>query len=107
MRHFLSLYLLAVCVVPAVARHVTITILATTDLHGNIYPYDYLTGKPAERGLAKIATIVAAERKINPNALLIDCGDTIQGAPLEGVYQYFVRTGKLPGNVTASASAEL
>ena len=40
------------------ARQVTVTVLATTDMHGNILPYDYLTGKPATRGLAKIATLI-------------------------------------------------
>src|SRR4051812_4792843 len=78
------------------AKDVTVTILATTDLHGNILPYDYLAGKPTPRGLAKIATLVKNERKTTPGALLVDCGDTIQGAPLESVYQQFVETGKLP-----------
>jgi 2',3'-cyclic-nucleotide 2'-phosphodiesterase/3'-nucleotidase len=78
------------------AKQVTITLLATTDLHGNILPYDYLTGKPAERGLAKIATLIAAERARNPNTLLIDCGDTIQGNALEGTYQNYVRSGVPP-----------
>ena len=70
--------------------------LATTDLHGNLYPVDYFTGKPADRGLAKIATLVRAVRREAPNALLIDCGDTIQGTPLETVYQSYVSTGRLP-----------
>lgn len=60
-----------------------ITILGTTDLHGNIYPTDYYTNKPDNRGLAKIATLIKRARKDNPNALLIDSGDTIQGTPLE------------------------
>jgi 2',3'-cyclic-nucleotide 2'-phosphodiesterase (5'-nucleotidase family) len=29
------------------AESVTVTLLATTDLHGSIYPYDYFTGNPA------------------------------------------------------------
>jgi 2',3'-cyclic-nucleotide 2'-phosphodiesterase/3'-nucleotidase len=78
------------------AEEVTITVLATTDLHGNIYPYDYYTGKPADRGLAKIATLIRHERQDNPNNILIDCGDTIQGTPLEYVYQHWRETGKLP-----------
>lgn len=73
---------------------VTVRVLATTDLHGNIYPYDYYTARPAERGLAKIATLVARERAANPNTLLVDCGDTIQGTPLETVHQRNVRAGK-------------
>ena len=70
--------------------------LATTDLHGNLYPFDYYTDQPANRGLAKIATLIRAARAANPNNLLIDCGDTIQGTPLEYVYQTYVRTGHLP-----------
>ena len=46
---------------------VRINILSTTDLHGYILPYDYFTAKPAERGLAKISTLVARERERNPN----------------------------------------
>lgn len=83
----------------ALARETRVTVVATTDLHGNIYPYDYLTGKPAPRGLASIATLIQAERKANPNVILIDTGDTIQGAPLESVWQQYVRTGKLPAGL--------
>ena len=49
------------CAVWALAQRVTI--LATTDLHGNLLPYDYYTSRPAERGLAKIATLIHATRK--------------------------------------------
>src|SRR5579862_5963465 len=68
-----------------------ITLLATTDLHGNLFPYDYYTAQPAARGLAKIATLIQAARAGNPNALLIDCGDTIQGTPMEAVHQQYVQ----------------
>jgi 2',3'-cyclic-nucleotide 2'-phosphodiesterase/3'-nucleotidase len=77
-------------------QQVTVTVLATTDLHGNLYPIDYVTGKPAPRGLAKLATLIRAARAENPNSLLIDCGDTIQGTPLEYVYQTIARTGAPP-----------
>jgi 2',3'-cyclic-nucleotide 2'-phosphodiesterase/3'-nucleotidase len=85
----------------APAERVTITLLATTDLHANIYPYDYYTARPAQRGLAKIATLVRAARRENPHSILIDCGDTIQGTPIESVYQYSVRTGALPVGMQA------
>ena len=62
---------------------VQITILGTTDLHGNINPIDYYTNKPDNRGLAKVATLIKRIRKEQPNTLLIDSGDTIQGSPLE------------------------
>lgn len=64
------------------SNRVQIVILGTTDLHGNIFPIDYYTDKPDNRGLAKIATLIKRTRKENPNVLLIDSGDTIQGTPL-------------------------
>jgi 2',3'-cyclic-nucleotide 2'-phosphodiesterase/3'-nucleotidase len=68
------------------SERVQITILGTTDLHGNIDPIDYYTNKPDNRGLAKIATLIKAIRKDQPNVLLIDSGDTIQGSPLESFH---------------------
>src|SRR5690349_20370377 len=65
---------------------VQITILGTTDLHGNILPIDYYTNKPDNRGLAKIATLIKRVRKEQPNVVLIDSGDTIQGTPLESFH---------------------
>jgi 2',3'-cyclic-nucleotide 2'-phosphodiesterase (5'-nucleotidase family) len=65
---------------------VQITILGTTDLHGNINPIDYYTNKPDNRGLAKVATIIKRIRKEHANVLLIDSGDTIQGSPLESFH---------------------
>ena len=59
-----------------------VTILQTTDLHGHIYPVDYYTNKPDMNGLAKAATLIRQARKENPNLLLLDSGDTIQGTPL-------------------------
>ena len=59
-----------------------VTILSTTDLHGNIYPIDYNTNEQERRGLAKAATLVKRLRRQEPQLLLIDSGDTIQGTPL-------------------------
>src|ERR1044072_4997955 len=69
-----------------VPERVQITILGTTDLHGNIDPIDYYANKPDNRGLAKIATLIKRVRKEQPNVLLIDSGDTIQGTPLESFH---------------------
>jgi len=80
----------------ATAEEARISVLATTDLHGNLLPYDYFTARPVDRGLAKIASLIQDARSENPNNLLIDCGDTIQGTPLESVYQEYIETGHLP-----------
>src|SRR6185503_13477201 len=67
-------------------ERVQITVLGTTDLHGNINPIDYYTNKPDNRGFAKVATLIKRIRKEQPNTLLIDSGDTIQGSPLESFH---------------------
>ncbi len=60
----------------------TLFILQTTDVHGNLYPYDYFKDEPAERGLAKVYTRVAEYRDLYENVILVDSGDMIQGTPL-------------------------
>ena len=62
-----------------------IVILGTTDMHGRIFPIDYYTNKYDNVGIAKVATLVKEARKNDPDLLLVDSGDTIQGTPL----QYF------------------
>jgi 2',3'-cyclic-nucleotide 2'-phosphodiesterase/3'-nucleotidase len=96
-----AVFLILVIIVSgtARAREARITVLATSDLHGNVLPWDYLSGEPVRRGLASIATIINRERNSAPGALLVDAGDTIQGAPMETVWQTYVRTGKLPMNL--------
>jgi len=59
-----------------------VTVLGTTDLHGHIHPVDYYTGETTQDGLAKIGTLVQQARLLDPELLLVDCGDTIQGTPL-------------------------
>jgi 2',3'-cyclic-nucleotide 2'-phosphodiesterase / 3'-nucleotidase len=60
-----------------------VVILGTTDMHGRIFPIDYYTNKYDNVGIAKVATLVKEARKNDPDLLLLDSGDTIQGTPLE------------------------
>jgi 2',3'-cyclic-nucleotide 2'-phosphodiesterase (5'-nucleotidase family) len=80
-----------------------VTILATTDLHGNILPIDYYTDRPDNRGLAKAATIIKQARKADPNLLLLDSGDTIQGTPL--VYYHNRKNDGLPDPMMLAMNA--
>ncbi|MFJ7933248.1 bifunctional 2',3'-cyclic-nucleotide 2'-phosphodiesterase/3'-nucleotidase [Sporosarcina sp. NPDC096371] len=72
---------------------VSLRILGTTDLHTNFVNYDYYQDKVSnELGLAKTAVLIEQARKENPNNLLFDNGDLIQGTPLAG---YKVNVNKL------------
>ncbi|QNN53505.1 bifunctional metallophosphatase/5'-nucleotidase [Nocardioides mesophilus] len=75
-------------------RHARVTVLGTTDLHGNVFNWDYFKNteyddsKHNDIGLAKIATLVKAIREDRgvSSTLMIDAGDTIQGTPLAYYY---------------------
>ena len=64
----------------------TISIVATSDVHGSIYPIDYFKNAYADQGLAKVSTYINTLRQKNPNTMLVDNGDAMQGTPL--VYYY-------------------
>ncbi|MGW6543041.1 bifunctional metallophosphatase/5'-nucleotidase [Streptomyces massasporeus] len=76
------------------ARRYAFTVLGTTDLHGNVFNWDYFTDKEFDDkdhndvGLAKVSTLVNRVRaeKGRRNTLLIDAGDTIQGTQLSYYY---------------------
>ncbi|MGW2675467.1 bifunctional metallophosphatase/5'-nucleotidase [Streptomyces sp. NPDC001436] len=75
-------------------RTYAFTVMGTTDLHGNVFNWDYFTDKEFDDkahndiGLAKISTLVNQVRaeKGRCNTLLIDAGDTIQGTQLAYYY---------------------
>ncbi len=86
-----ALTLSFVAAAPATAEpgdSVDVTFLATTDVHGHIYNWDYFLDQPypAEDalGLARVATIVEGVRaeKGEDAVFLFDNGDAIQGTPL-------------------------
>ncbi len=81
-----------------------ITVLSTTDLHGNILPVDYYADRPDARGLAKVATLVRQVRRENPGGtLLVDSGDTIQGTPLAYMHNRRNNTPPDPMMLTMNA----
>ena len=84
-------------------QRVHIVVLGTTDLHGNILPIDYYTDNPDNRGLAKVATLIKQVRKDNPNVVLVDSGDTIQGTPL--AYFHNKKNNMPPDPMMVSMSA--
>lgn len=73
---------------------VKVTILGTSDVHGFYQNFDYAMDQRTRRGgLSKVSTIFKELKKENPNTMLIDCGDLIQGNSAE----VFLDRKKYPG----------
>ncbi|MFC6155333.1 bifunctional metallophosphatase/5'-nucleotidase [Kribbella jiaozuonensis] len=87
-------------------RSVRLSVMGTTDLHGNVFNWDYFKNAEYDDsahndiGLAKISTLVTAVRdriaadRHAPRPLLLDAGDTIQGTPLA---YYFAKIEPITG----------
>jgi len=88
-----------------------LTVLGTTDLHGNVYNWDYYKdieyddAPHNDVGLAKVATLVTAVRQERGRrrTLLIDAGDTIQGTPLAYYYAKIEPIGRRTVHPMAAA----
>lgn len=64
-------------------NEIHITILGTSDVHSNIWGYTYEDNKETENdGMARLSTYIDQVRAENPNTILIDAGDSIQGTIL-------------------------
>ena len=65
----------------ASAKDVRVIILQTGDLHGRVHPVDALADADLGEGLARVGTAIKTIRAEGRPVLLLDSGDTIQGAP--------------------------
>jgi 2',3'-cyclic-nucleotide 2'-phosphodiesterase/3'-nucleotidase len=96
-RPMIPVLLLAVAL-SGFGQTVDLTILSTTDIHNNYLDYDYFTDMPTEQtGLVRLATAITQERERNPNVLLFDDGDNIQGNPLG---EYLVKNPPGEGEIS-------
>ncbi|QFZ18000.1 bifunctional metallophosphatase/5'-nucleotidase [Saccharothrix syringae] len=97
------------------ARRFTLTVMGTTDLHGNVFNWDYFADREFDDsahndiGLAKLSTLVKAVRQERGahRTLLIDAGDTIQGTPLAYYYAKVEPIGRRKVHPMATAMNEL
>ena len=63
-------------------KDITIRILATSDVHGYFFPYDFIDRKPTNGSMARVSHYVKEVRKENEgNVVLLDNGDILQGQP--------------------------
>lgn len=73
-------------------RHVTLYLIHTSDVHGNLFGYDYLKKRNLNGGLDCIASYVKQMRRSHPECVfLTDGGDFLQGQPHTYYYNY-IRT---------------
>ena len=77
-----------------------LVLIGTTDIHGMIFPYDFLTQKETDHSMAQVATVLNTLKKNPTNEVLyVDTGDYYQGQPV--IYYYnFMHQGD---NLGASA----
>jgi len=68
---------------PVPGAEISVRLIATSDLHAAILPYDYWASCSVPgRGLTEIARQIETARAEVPNCLLFDNGDFLQGNPL-------------------------
>ena len=80
MKRLIIVFLTLMALSAPLMANTHITILGTSDLHGNIWGFSYEDSKEtANNGMARVYTYVEEVRKENPNTILIDAGDDIQG----------------------------
>ncbi len=68
---------------PLTGLPVIFRILATTDLHMHLLPWDYYADTASRmRGLSLVGGLIAQARGEVPHSILVDNGDFLQGSPL-------------------------
>jgi len=71
-----------------------LTFIETTDIHGAIFPYDFITGKTLDTSMAQVATYIGQKRAEGGEVILMDDGDVLQGQPT--VYYYNFQKTDVP-----------
>ncbi|HLN19607.1 MAG TPA: bifunctional UDP-sugar hydrolase/5'-nucleotidase [Bacteroidales bacterium] len=63
-----------------------VTLIETTDIHGTIFPYDFIEDQHLDGSLSHASSFVNNLRNNGENVVLLDNGDNLQGQP--AVYYY-------------------
>lgn len=75
---------------------VNLKIVETSDVHGNFFPYNFITRTPWDGSMARIATLVDSLRASygDESIILLDNGDILQGQPTVYYYNYVDTTSR-------------
>ncbi|MCL5031469.1 MAG: bifunctional metallophosphatase/5'-nucleotidase [Bacteroidetes bacterium] len=92
---FLTLSIVLFAFQISFSQTIKLKLIETSDVHGSIFPYDFINDKSINTSLAQIYSYVKEERaKEDQEVVLLDDGDILQGQPV--VYYYnFERTNVL------------
>ncbi len=72
---------------PLLAQTVKLKLIETSDVHGSLFPWDFINDKPTNTSLAQVYSYVEEQRADkSQSVILLDNGDILQGQPL--VYYY-------------------
>ena len=86
-RALLSGLLVLGCVFQSDAKEIAVSILATSDVHGRMLPWDYGTDKADSSGsYAQISSFLKEYRSQHANVIMVDAGDIIQDNQIERFY---------------------
>lgn len=80
------------------AGDITLKIAATSDVHGNFFPYNFVTRSGGSGSLARVATRINKLRDSLgvENVVLLDNGDILQGQPTAYFYNFINTNVKHP-----------
>lgn len=92
MKRLTILYALLFCVALASSakeREVKLKLVETSDIHGNYYPYNFISQEEWAGSLARVYAFVQKKREVyKDNLILVDNGDILQGQPSAYYYNY-------------------
>lgn len=74
---------------PVNSQEITIKLVQTSDVHGNMFPYDFINQREWGGSLSRVCSYVKQQRKhYGDRLILMDNGDILQGQPTAYYYNY-------------------
>jgi len=75
--------------------NIHLRIFETTDLHGSIFPFDFIDSTELSASLSGVYSLVSSERdRDDREVILLDNGDILQGQPVV-YYSNYIDTGNM------------
>ena len=73
-------------------KEINLKVIATTDVHGCFFPYDFIKGGPMKCTLTRVSTYINRLRKeYGDRVIMLENGDILQGQPV-CYYTNFIKT---------------